>query len=175
MRRALTAERVRRDVEVVARAGLDIDTFLGEAVESLQRAVPHVAACLATVDPSTELLTGTRKFGDLQGRDSHDHEWGLIEYGSIEKTTFTELSRAGIRAAGVHATTDGDVAQSQRMREFMQPNFGYSDELRVVFRDGASVWGGAALFRDPESAPFAMSRTLPAHASAASTIERSVR
>ena len=155
MRRALTAERVRRDVEVVARAGLDIDTFLGEAVESLQRAVPHVAACLATVDPSTELLTGTRKFGDLQGRDSHDHEWGLIEYGSIEKTTFTELSRAGIRAAGVHATTDGDVAQSQRMREFMQPNFGYSDELRVVFRDGASVWGGAALFRDPESAPFA--------------------
>jgi len=98
MRRELTAERVRRDVEVVARAGLDIDSFLGEAVESLQRAVPHVAACLATVDPSTELLTGTRKYGDLQGRDSHDHEWGLIEYGTIEETTFTELSRAGIRA-----------------------------------------------------------------------------
>jgi DNA-binding CsgD family transcriptional regulator len=154
MRRELTAERVRRDVEVVARAGLDIDSFLGEAVESLHRAVPHVAACLATVDPSTELLTGTRKFGDLQGRDSHDHEWGLIEYGSIEETTFTELSRAGVRAAGVHAVTNGEVSSSQRMREFMQPNFGYSDELRVVFRDGTSVWGGAALFRDPDSGPF---------------------
>ena len=154
MRRELTAERVRRDVEVVARAGLDIDSFLGEAVESLQRAVPHVAACLATVDPSTELLTGTRKYGDLQGRDSHDHEWGLIEYGTIEETTFTELSRAGIRAAGVHAVTNGDVSESQRMRDFMQPNFGYRDELRVVFRDGTSVWGGAALFRDPESGPF---------------------
>ena len=154
MRRALTAERVRRDVEVVARAGLDLDTFLSEAVESLHRAVPHVAACLATVDPSTELLTGTRKFGDLQGRDSHDHEWGLIEYGSVEETTFTELSRAGTRSVGVHAATGGDVSRSQRMREFMQPNFGYTDELRVVFRDGGSVWGGAALFRDPGSDPF---------------------
>ncbi len=154
MRRALTAERVRRDVEVVARAGLDIDTFLAEAVESLERAVPHVAACLATVDPSTELLTGTRKFGDLQGRDSHDDEWGLIEYGFVEETTFTELSRTGTRSAGVHAVTKGDVSQSQRMREFMQPNFGYTDELRVVFRDGASVWGGAAFFRDPASGPF---------------------
>ncbi len=154
MRRELTAERVRRDVEVVARAGLDIDSFLGEAVESLQRAVPYVAACLATVDPSTELLTGTRKYGDLQGRDSHDHEWGLIEYGTTEETTFTELSRAGVRAAGVHAVTNGDVFDSQRMRDFMQPNFGYSDELRVVFRDGTSVWGGAALFRDPGSGPF---------------------
>ena len=96
MASALTAERVRRDVEVVARAGLDIDTFLAEAVDSLQRAVPYVAACLATVDPSTELLTGTRKYGDLLGRDAHDHEWGLIEYGPIERTAFSELSQAGI-------------------------------------------------------------------------------
>ena len=88
MARGLTAERVRRDVEVVARAGLDIDTFLTEAVESLQRAVPHVAACLATVDPSTQLLTSTRKFGDLRGKDDHDHEWGFIEYGTVEPTGF---------------------------------------------------------------------------------------
>ena len=72
-----------------------------------------------------------------------------------EETTFTEMSRNGLRAAGVHAVTGGDVGSSQRMRDFMRPNFGYSDELRVVFRDGASVWGGAALFRDPGSGPFA--------------------
>ncbi len=115
MASALTEERVRRDVDVVARAGLDIDTFLAEAVDSLQRAVPHVAACLATVDPSTELLTGTRKYGDLLGRDAHDHEWGLIEYGSIERTAFSEMSQAGIAAAGVHAVYEGDTERSNRL------------------------------------------------------------
>ncbi|HSO63675.1 MAG TPA: helix-turn-helix transcriptional regulator [Ornithinibacter sp.] len=154
MARGLTAERVRRDVEVVARAGLDIDTFLAESVESLHRAVPWVAACLATVDPSTELLTGTRKFGDLQGRDSHDHEWGLIEYGTIEETAFSEMSRAGVAATGVHASHGGDTARSHRMSAFMRPHFGYGDEMRVLFRDGAQVWGGAALFREPDSGPF---------------------
>ena len=155
MATALTEERVRRDVEVVARAGLDIDTFLAEAVDSLHRAVPYVAACLATVDPSTELLTGTRKYGDLFGRDSHDHEWGLIEYGSIERTAFSALSQAGIPAAGVHAVYGGDTERSNRLSTFMKPHFGYSDELRVVFRDsGSQMWGGAAFFRDPESGPF---------------------
>ena len=154
MRRALTAERVRRDVEVVARAGLDIDTFLEEAVDSLHRAVPHVAACLATVDPSTELLTGTRKYGDLQGRDSHDHEWGLIEYGTVEETAFSELSQAGIAAAGVHAHYAGETDRSHRMAAFVKPLFGYGDEMRVIFRDGAQVWGGAALFREPDGRPF---------------------
>ncbi|WP_404386326.1 helix-turn-helix transcriptional regulator [Knoellia locipacati] len=153
MANGLTAERVRRDVEVVARAGLDIDTFLTEAVESLQRAVPHVAACLATVDPSTELLTSTRKFGDLQGKDDHDHEWGFIEYGTVEPTGFLEMSRTGMTAAGVHAT-HGDTERSLRMSSFMKPHFGYGDELRVLFRDNGQVWGGAALFREPESRPF---------------------
>ena len=155
MASALTQERVRRDVDIVARAGLDIDTFLAEAVDSLQRAVPHVAACLATVDPSTELLTGTRKYGDLLGRDAHDHEWGLIEYGTIERTAFSEMSQAGIAATGVHEVYGGDTQRSNRLSTFMKPHFGYSDELRVVFRDsGSQVWGGAAFFRDPESGPF---------------------
>ncbi len=155
MASALTAERVRRDVEVVARAGLDIDTFLAEAVTSLHRAVPYVAACLATVDPSTELLTGTRKYGDLLGRDAHDHDWGLIEYGAIERTAFREMSRAGLSAAGVHEVYSGDTERSNRLRTFMKPHFGYTDEMRVIFRDnGSQVWGGAAFFRDPDTGPF---------------------
>ncbi|WP_324190119.1 hypothetical protein [Nocardia farcinica] len=40
MARGLTAARVRQDVDVVARAGLDLDTFLEEAVASVARAVP---------------------------------------------------------------------------------------------------------------------------------------
>ena len=142
------AQRVLRDVEVVARAGLDVDTFMQEALDSVSRAVPHVGACIATVDPSTLLLTGTHKFGDLRGRDEHDHQWGLIEYGEPEPDSFSVLARAESAAAGVHVTTAGETHRSRRLTEFMAPLFGYTDELRVVFRDRGQVWGGAALFRD---------------------------
>jgi DNA-binding CsgD family transcriptional regulator len=147
------AQRVQRDVDVVARAGLELEFFLEEALGSLSRAVPHVGACIATVDPSTLLLTGTHKYGDLRGRDAHDHEWGLLEYGEVEPTAFRVLARAESPAVGMRELLDRGQ-RSRRMTEFMEPHFGYSDELRVVFRDRGQVWGGAALFRDPTTGGF---------------------
>ncbi len=145
---SLTARRVQRDVDVVARAGLDIETFLREAVDSIARAVPYVGACVATVDPSTLLLTGTLKFGDLVGRDQHDHEFGLIEYGEEEESAFRRLA-VGDRAA--MAVGSGDSA---RVAEFMRPHFGYTEEARVVLRDASQVWGAMALFRGADAEPF---------------------
>jgi DNA-binding CsgD family transcriptional regulator len=151
---ALTLERVRRDVEVVAHAGLDLDTFLAESVESLARAVPWASACMATHDPGTHLLTSARKYGVLREVESHDHQWGLIEYGDPEPSSFTELARAASPAVGMHRSTGGDVQRSGRMRDFMLPNFDFHDEARLVFRDGGAVWGGMALFRDGGDRPF---------------------
>lgn len=148
MAKHLAAERVRRDVEVLARAGLDLDSFVEESMDSLQRAVPFDAVCVGTIDPSTGLLTGTRKLGGLRGIDSHDHEWGLIEYGSTEPTAFAELAATGIAAAGVMAETVGPPEASRRMSDFMQPRFGFTDELRAVCRDERDqVWAAIALFR----------------------------
>ena len=124
---ALTAARVRQDIDVVARAGLDLETFLAESVESVARAVPYVGACIATHDPSTQLLTSARKYGYLRDRNTHDHEFGLIEYGTVEPTAFSELAGADVPAAGVHQVTRGDVEQSGRMSTFMKPNFGFGD------------------------------------------------
>jgi DNA-binding CsgD family transcriptional regulator len=154
MPRELTAERVRQDVDVVARAGLDLDTFLEEAVESVARAVPWVGACLATHDPGTQLLTSARKYGNLRNENSHDHEFGLIEYGTVEPTAFTELARSDVPAAGVHALHSGDIERSGRMSRFMVPHFGFGDEARLVFRDGSQAWGAMALFRGPDDRPF---------------------
>jgi hypothetical protein len=145
----LTAERVRRDVEVVARAGLEIDTFLEESIASISRAVPFTSACLATVDPSTRLLTGARKYGDLLGRNDHDHEFGLVEYGESEPTAFMSMAESRVAAAGVHISTDGDLDASPRLSRFIEPLFGYADEMRAVCREGDRVWGGLALFREP--------------------------
>lgn len=81
----MTHERVRRDVDVLAHAGLDTATFLAEVYQSLHRAVPSSAACVATVDPATQLTTGAFKFGDLAGRDDTDELWGMLEYGDVER------------------------------------------------------------------------------------------
>ena len=70
MRNDLTAERVRSDLAVLARGGLDVGTFLAEAEVSLRRAVPNAGACYALIDPDTRLLTRAYKFGDLAGRES---------------------------------------------------------------------------------------------------------
>ncbi len=150
----LTAERVRQDVGVVARAGLELESFLEEAVLSVRRAVPWVSACVGTHDPSTHILTSARKYGDLHSRNSHDHEFGLLEYGSVEETTFSELARATVAAAGVHLVTGGEVERSTRMATFMRPHFGYADEARLAFRDGREVWGAMALFRGDDDPPF---------------------
>ncbi len=139
----LTAQRVRRDVEVIARAGLDLESFLGEALTSIGRSVPHLSACVATVDPATLLLTGTLKYGDLLGKDEHDHEWGLIEYGRAEESSFTELAHRATAAIPVRLAEPG----SYRLNEFMWSRYAYTDELRVVMRDRGRIWGALALFR----------------------------
>lgn len=150
----LTAERVRRDVEVLALAGLDLGTFLSEVDQSLRRAVPNVAVCVATVDPATCLITGTHKFGDLVGRDDHDYEWGVHEYLDPEPTSFAELARRSVTAVGMHLETGGVLTRSHRMSELLIRHFGYADELRMLARSGDQVWGGVALFRSAGDRPF---------------------
>lgn len=155
MPRGLTAERVRQDVEVLSRGGLDLESFLEEAAESVRRAIPWESACLATHDPGTHLLTSARKYGHLRAIDSHDQEFALIEYGTVEPTAFYEIATAPSPAAGVHLTHEGQVERSGRMSSFMVPHFGFGDEARLVFKDGGQAWGAMALFRGGDSAPYA--------------------
>ena len=150
----LTLERVRRDVEVVSRAGLDTATFLSEFEDSLSRAVPHVATCAATVDPATRLLTGTFKFGDLHEDDANDHAWALMEYGGADPTSFIELAERDRCAFGMWTETGGDLSVSPRLADFIGPTYGYGDELRMVARQGGWSWGSLALFRGAGETPF---------------------
>lgn len=154
MASGLTHERVRGDLDVLARAGLDLDDFLAEATLSIGRALPWVAACLATHDPGSHMLTSARKYGHLQQVNSHDHEFGLIEYGTVEPTAFTELAVAEVPAAAVTVTHEGDPMRSARMESFMRPHFGFGDEARLAFREGTQTWGAMALFRGTDDDPF---------------------
>jgi DNA-binding CsgD family transcriptional regulator len=151
---SLTAERVRRDVDVLARAGLDTATFLDELDESLRRAVPYTAACVPIFDPATRLVTGTRKFGDLVGQDEKDLEWGLIEYGEDGVDTFTALADRAVGASAARLAHGGRVDASRRMRELMIPEYDFGDELRLLAVDGEHLWAGMCMFRATGAEPF---------------------
>lgn len=92
------------------------------------------ASCVATLDPATSLLTGGFKYGDIAGRDEFDEQRGLIEYGQVEPTSFTELAQADV----YHATR-GDVQRSPRMRDLILPHLACADEMRLVARVGGRV------------------------------------
>ncbi|AZZ81317.1 LuxR C-terminal-related transcriptional regulator [Gordonia alkanivorans] len=147
MTSSLTAERVRRDIEVVAHAGLGLDDFFAETVDSLRRAVPVDAACIGTFDPNTVMLTSARKYGDLLGQDRKDPQWGLLEYGQVEPSSYRELVAQKRDAVGLNLLTRGRTQQSERMTQLMIPEYCFHDEARVVLRDGDRVWAGIALFR----------------------------
>jgi DNA-binding CsgD family transcriptional regulator len=151
---ALTMERVRRDVEVVASAGLDLPTFLAEIEGSIARVLRPVATCIATIDPATTIVTSDYKFGDLAGRDEHDMLWGLVEYGSDDPTTFADLAAVPGHAVGMHLHNNGDLMSSRRSREVTSGAYGYGDELRLVAAVDGRAWGGIAFYRGPSDEPF---------------------
>ncbi|WP_345462047.1 helix-turn-helix transcriptional regulator [Nocardioides marinquilinus] len=152
---ALTAARVRGDVDVLSRAGLPLQEFLDEATASLGRAVPWVAACVGTHDPTTRLLTGSHKFGDLHGVNEQDLLFGQIEYASDEDTSYRHLFGGEVDAVGMSLRHRGEVERSERMSRLMVPHFGYADEARLAFRDGRRAWGGLAIFRGGDDPSFA--------------------
>jgi DNA-binding CsgD family transcriptional regulator len=150
---ALTVERVRRDIDVLARAGLDLDTFFAEMAESLQRVVPFRAMCGALVDPTTRLCTTTFKLGDLRPDPEADARWGIFEYGEANPTSFAALADRPVPAAAVHLEDDPAVSL-QRQREFLQPTYTFTDEARVAAVAQGRMWGGIALHRGADDRRF---------------------
>lgn len=74
-----------------------------------------------------------------------------IEFGGDEPTAFRQLDAP---AVGMHLATSGDPQRSTRMRECIQPFYGYADELRLVAEVDGRRWGALAFFRSSDDAPF---------------------
>jgi DNA-binding CsgD family transcriptional regulator len=148
----LTLDRVRSDARVLSRAGLDTATFLEEFEASVRRAIPNVAACFATLDPATRLLTGAYKFGDLDGNDIHDDEWAQHEYRDPGPGSFVDLIGSAVPACALRI--DADVRRAARVNDFLAPRYGYSDELRLAACDRGIGWGAMAVFRSGDEPPF---------------------
>lgn len=152
--RGLAQQRVLRDVEVVARAGLPTVDFLDEALASMERALPNAGACVAHLDPTTYLNTGAHKFGSVKETHDRDREWAELEFLSGDPTAMADLAHAGVTVVGMAAWTRRHGTRSPRMTDFLTAHYGYVDEARVVLRDGGEVWGGMSLMRLPEHGEF---------------------
>ncbi len=140
----VTAERTRTQLDALALAGLDWRTFGTAAIETLRRAMPFAAACLATLDPASELVTGTVKWGDLD--DEHDQEWSYFEYEVDDVYDFRGICRRDRTVTALCDETGGDPRRSRRYEEMFAPVWDYSDELRAGLRVDGATWGALALF-----------------------------
>ncbi|QKJ18734.1 helix-turn-helix transcriptional regulator [Microbacterium hominis] len=174
MTSALAVGRARSDIDVMSRAGLPLHRFMDEATVALQRVVPFVAGCLSTLDPATSLVSSTRKFGDLDGRNADDVTWARIEYGADDPTAITAMVDAGQVALGVRDRLGENTDQSVRMADLLIPRFDYRDEARVVFSDRSGAWGSLCVFRAQDDTPFTRAE-LDFLASAAPAFTRGIR
>lgn len=147
-----TIERLRRDAEVLAGASAGTAAFAEQLTALLQRSIPHAAACVVTVDPSTGLLTGSYKFGRLADTHDLDARWAQLEYGSDDPTRMAVIARQPVPARAT-SQLPGGPGDSIRMRELVGPA-GYGDELRMVARHGDEPWGAVNLFRADDEPPF---------------------
>lgn len=101
---AAARARVRERLAALASAGLDASTFGLTALELLRSSLPFSAACLATVDPATELVTGVVE-ADLT--DEHDDLWARHEYEVVDLYNSFDVFRRPGGVTTALAETDG--------------------------------------------------------------------
>ena len=145
------AEAARASVDALARSGLSWDEFGTEVMSILQRAVPYDGMCFGTIDPMTDLLTGSVKVGI---DDPSEMEFAHHEYVEDRVALFSDLARRDVAVSILHDETNGDPRQSSRFRELFEPRFGFGHEMRAMMCIGGRSWGGTALYRATDSSGF---------------------
>ena len=149
-------ERVRRELGGLAPRGLGAREFVLQAARILARAVPFDGVCVLTMDPTTHLPTGEIVQNGLPAAATA--RLTEIELSGADVNTFAALARADQHAAGLSATTDGDLDGSRRHRELRRPQ-GLGDELRAALVDDGTMWGALTLLRGHDRPDFASSET----------------
>lgn len=113
--------------------------------------VPFSFACLATTDPISGLINAAYKSSPLP---LGEEDFAAAEYGAPDINQFTELAQRAVPVGVLSIDTNGHPEQCRRLREYMTPQFGFSDELRLVCRGQTTTWGVLALYRGQDEPPF---------------------
>ena len=146
------AERARRHVARLCRAGLDAGALLRAVAAEVRRIVGYDGAAWVTIDPATLLVTGAH-VEDLP-RESAPAFYEN-EYLHDDVLSFAGLARAGPCVGTLHRATAGDLAASRLHREVAPVSGLRGDSLRAVFVQARTCWGAVALARREPHPPFA--------------------
>jgi DNA-binding CsgD family transcriptional regulator len=147
------AEAAERELTVLADAGLDPTTTLEAAADVVGSVVPYDATCWATVDPSSQLFTGSltisfdpsaeleRRFAEIEAAGDDVHPFrGLMATGASGTARLSDSAREV-------------VAASPRAQEIYRP-LGFGAELRTAFAVDGRCWAVAGLLRAGTSPDF---------------------
>lgn len=113
--------------------------------------IPFGFACFATTDPATGLPCWTFKNRPI---GCGDEEFAAVEFGGPDINTLAEIAHRTPPVGALVADTGGRPETCRRYRDFLLPRFGFTDELRVVFRSRAASWGVLGLYREGAAEPF---------------------
>ena len=84
---------VAAEFSLLARSGLNFDDFATAASDAIRRAVPYDAMCMGTVDPSTNLLTSSRKIdmGSIGDEEFLFHEYAVHDIAHATEHLLADL------------------------------------------------------------------------------------
>ena len=153
----MTAERARSELDALSGAGLDVATFAGAAFDVMNGALPFCAACIGMTDPATELITGSVKWGGLT--DAQDEAFAHHEYEVDDLYDIHDVIRRPGGVTTVDIETGGDPRKLRRFAEFLEPEYGFGDELRAAAGVDGATWGFVTLFRDGRGGAFTAAET----------------
>lgn len=129
----------------------DVDGVAEAVFAAVGAHVPFAFACLATMDPSSGLIARAFKSHPLA---VGDEEFAAAEYGGPDVNQFADIAGRRAPVGVLSVDTDGRPERCRRFRDFLQPHFGFSDELRLVCRARGVSWGALALYRGAGDVPF---------------------
>ncbi|MEO6996683.1 MAG: helix-turn-helix transcriptional regulator [Terracoccus sp.] len=138
-------------LEVRARHCVDLAEVARAVCDVLHTRVPYDFGCLAVTDPATGLISWAYKSRPLL---VGDEEFAAAEYGGSDINQFAEIAARRDPVGVLSIDTGGDLGSCRRFRDFLAPRFGFTDELRVVFRVRGLTWGALALYRGPGEPAF---------------------